>query len=108
MEMPLKSRAVTVMGIFAADLSFRTGRLPGWGETVMGSAFRPGPGGKGSNQAIAAARLGGVVNFISKVGTDSFGELARIVNPAGLLLCGAWGLGRCQQSPLFVKVVSAI
>lgn len=46
----------------------------------MGSAFRQGPGGKGSNQAIAAARLGGVVNFISKVGTDSFGELARSVH----------------------------
>jgi ribokinase len=80
MEMPLKSRAVTVMGIFAADLSFRTERLPGWGETVMGNAFRLGPGGKGSNQAIAAARLGGMVNFISKVGTDPFGELARSVH----------------------------
>ena len=77
--MPLK-RSVTVMGIFAADLSFRTERLPGWGETVMGSAFRLGPGGKGSNQAIAAARLGGVVNFISKVGNDPFGELARSVH----------------------------
>lgn len=80
MEMPLKSRSVTVMGIFATDLSFRTERLPGWGETVMGSAFRLGPGGKGSNQAIAAARLGGMVNFISKVGDDSFGELAKSVH----------------------------
>lgn len=76
----MKSRPVTVMGIFAADLSFRTGRLPGWGETVMGSDFRLGPGGKGSNQAIAAARLGGTVRFISKVGTDPFGELARSVH----------------------------
>ena len=76
----MKSRSVTVMGIFAADLSFRTERLPGWGETVMGTAFRLGPGGKGSNQAIAAARLGGTVTFISKVGTDYFGELARSVH----------------------------
>jgi ribokinase len=68
------------MGIFAADLSFRTGQLPGWGETIMGSAFRLGPGGKGSNQAIAAARLGGRVRFISKVGTDPFGELAQNVH----------------------------
>jgi len=45
----------------------------------MGCAFRLGPGGKGSNQAIAAPSLGGVVNFISKVRTDSFGELARSV-----------------------------
>jgi ribokinase len=76
----MKSRPVTVMGIFAADLSFRARRLPGWGETVMGTAFRLGPGGKGSNQAIAAARLGGTVRFISKVGADSFGELAKSVH----------------------------
>lgn len=76
----MQSRPVTVMGIFAADLSFRTDRLPAWGETVKGSAFRLGPGGKGSNQAIAAARLGATVRFISKVGTDSFGELAKSVH----------------------------
>lgn len=76
----MDSLLVTVMGIFAADLSFRTGRLPGWGETVMGSSFRLGPGGKGSNQAIAAARLGGTVRFISKIGNDPFGELAQGVH----------------------------
>jgi ribokinase len=76
----MESPRVVVMGIFAADLSFRTGRLPGWGETVMGSEFRLGPGGKGSNQAIAAARLGASVAFISKVGTDPFGELAQSVH----------------------------
>lgn len=76
----MKSRRVTVMGIFAADVSFRTERLPGWGETVMGGDFRLGPGGKGSNQAIAAARLGGEVSFISKVGADPFGELAQSVH----------------------------
>ncbi len=68
---------VTVMGSFVADLAFRTPRLPGWGETVMGTAFRLGPGGKGSNQAVAAARLSGGVVFISKLGRDGFGELAR-------------------------------
>jgi len=68
---------VTVMGSFVADLAFRAPRLPGWGETVMGSAFRLGPGGKGSNQAVAAARLNGEVVFISKLGRDTFGELAR-------------------------------
>lgn len=64
------------MGSFVADLAFRTPRLPGWGETVMGTAFRLGPGGKGSNQAVAAARLNGKVVFISKLGRDTFGELA--------------------------------
>ena len=68
---------VVVMGSFVADLAFRTPRLPRWGETVMGSAFRLGPGGKGSNQAVAAARLSGNVIFISKLGRDEFGELAR-------------------------------
>ena len=68
------------MGIFAADLCFRTQRLPLWGETVIGGDFQLGPGGKGSNQAVAAARLGGTVHFISKVGADPFGrEIARSI-----------------------------
>lgn len=73
----MRARRVTVMGSFVADLAFRTPRLPGWGETVMGSAFLLGPGGKGSNQAVAIARLNGLVTFISKLGCDTFGELAR-------------------------------
>ena len=68
---------VTVMGSFVADLTFRTAQLPAWGQTIMGSSFRLGPGGKGSNQAVAAARLGGRVAFISKLGRDPFGDLAR-------------------------------
>lgn len=64
------------MGIFVVDLAFQTRSLPKWGETVLGSEFRLGPGGKGSNQAIGAARLGGRVSFISKVGKDTFGEMA--------------------------------
>jgi ribokinase len=68
---------ITIMGIFVADLAFRTPRLPAWGETVLGSNFCIGPGGKGSNQAVAAARLGARVSFISKVGRDAFGDLAR-------------------------------
>ena len=68
---------ITVMGSFVADLAFRTPELPAWGQTMMGSEFRLGPGGKGSNQAVAAARLGGRVSFISKLGRDPFGDLAR-------------------------------
>lgn len=73
----MKPRRVTVMGSFVADLTFRTPRLPKWGETILGSAFRLGPGGKGSNQAVAAARLDGSVAFITKLGRDAFAELAR-------------------------------
>src|SRR5215467_10998477 len=68
---------VTVMGSFVADLAFRTPRLPDWGQTIMGSEFRLGPGGKGSNQAVAAARLGAKVSLITKLGRDFFGDLAR-------------------------------
>jgi ribokinase len=70
-------RWITVMGSFITDLAFRTPRLPAWGETVMGSDFKIGPGGKGSNQAVAAARLGGRVTFICRLGRDTFGDLAR-------------------------------
>ena len=70
-------RRVVVMGSFVVDLAFRTPRLPRWGETVMGSTFRLGPGGKGSNQAVAAARLNSEVVFISKLGRDMFGGMAR-------------------------------
>lgn len=73
----MPAHRMTVMGSFVADLAFRTPRLPSWGETVMGSAFRLGPGGKGSNQAVAAARLNAEVFFISKLGRDTFGDLAR-------------------------------
>lgn len=68
---------VTVMGSFVADLAFRTDRVPAWGETLMGKSFKLGPGGKGSNQAVAAARAGGRVSFISKLGPDPFGDMAR-------------------------------
>jgi ribokinase len=71
------AKPITVMGIFVADLAFRTTSLPVWGETVMGADFRLGPGGKGSNQSVAAARLGAKVYFISKVGEDSFADMAR-------------------------------
>jgi ribokinase len=73
----MAAKRVTVQGIFAADLSCWTSRLPGWGETVLGERFTVGPGGKGSNQAIAAARLGAEVVFITKLGRDMFGDMAR-------------------------------
>jgi ribokinase len=65
------------MGSFVADLAFRTGRIPAWGETLLGKSFQLGPGGKGSNQAVAAARAGGRVSFISRLGQDPFGDMAR-------------------------------
>lgn len=71
------SRTVLVLGSFVADVAFRATRLPAWGETLMGSNFALGPGGKGSNQAVAAARAGAQVKMACKLGDDTFGQLAR-------------------------------
>jgi ribokinase len=73
----MANNRVTVMGSYVADLAFRIDHLPTWGETRMGQSFHLGPGGKGSNQAVAAARAGATVAFISKLGPDPFGEIAR-------------------------------
>ena len=73
----MANKWVTVLGSFVADVTFRTSRIPAWGETLMGQSFKLGPGGKGSNQAVAAARAGGRVSFISKLGPDPFGDMAR-------------------------------
>ena len=72
-----EKRGVAILGIFVADLAFRASRMPGIGETIAGSGFKMGPGGKGSNQAVAAARVGAAVTFISKIGKDDFGAVAR-------------------------------
>lgn len=68
---------VAVLGIFVADLAFRAPRLPLMGETILGQGFKDGPGGKGSNQAIAAARAGGDARMITRIGRDTFGDMAQ-------------------------------
>jgi ribokinase len=67
---------IAILGIFVADLAFRAKRLPVMGETILGQGFAMGPGGKGSNQSVAAARAGGNVSFITKIGRDPFGDIA--------------------------------
>jgi ribokinase len=67
---------ICVLGIFVADISFSGPKIPAVGETILGNKYNVGPGGKGCNQAIAIARLGGKVNFISKIGKDTYGKLA--------------------------------
>ena len=69
-------RGVAILGIYVTDLTFRAPRQPAIGETVIGSGFAMGPGGKGANQAVAAARTGAKTTFISKIGKDSFGDSA--------------------------------
>lgn len=67
---------VSILGIFVADTAYLAPRMPAIGETITGSGFSVGPGGKGSNQAVAAAQAGADVTFISKIGEDTFGDLA--------------------------------
>jgi ribokinase len=68
------SPRICVVGSSNIDLTFRTARLPRPGETLPGKAFQMGYGGKGANQAVMAARLGGRVSMVSRVGNDVFGE----------------------------------
>jgi ribokinase len=68
--------SICVFGIFVADICFFADSIPVAGQTILGDKYIIGPGGKGSNQAIAAARAGGEVSFISKVGKDNYADLA--------------------------------
>jgi len=68
--------SICVFGIFVADICFFADSIPVAGQTILGDKYIIGPGGKGSNQAIAAARAGGEVSFISRVGSDNYADLA--------------------------------
>ena len=70
---------VIVLGVFVADATFRADRLPRIGETLLGRDFALGPGGKGSNQAVACGRAGGDVAILTRLGRDPFGAMAREV-----------------------------
>lgn len=68
---------ILVVGSINTDLVIRSQRLPQPGETIRGDGFKIVPGGKGSNQAVAAGRLGGAVTMIGRVGDDAFGPVMR-------------------------------
>jgi ribokinase len=70
---------VTVVGSYAVGMTLRTDRFPVAGETRHGSDFDMGPGGKGSNQAIQAARLGADTELVTCIGKDSFGDEAMVL-----------------------------
>ena len=67
---------IVVLGVFVADTTFRADRQPRMGETILGRSFALGPGGKGSNQAVAAARAGGDAHMLTLLGRDAFAEMA--------------------------------
>jgi ribokinase len=67
---------VAVVGSYGVGLTVELDRVPNAGETIVGRTFRTDHGGKGSNQAIGAARLGAEVDFLTAVGDDAFGHAA--------------------------------
>ena len=75
------TRPIVILGIFVADTAYRAERQPKMGETILGKSFVLGPGGKGSNQSVAAAmarsEAGGKTHFITRLGRDAFADIAR-------------------------------
>src|SRR4051812_21807086 len=74
----MANRPIVIIGSINMDLVVRTPRMPGAGETMLGRDFQIVPGGKGANQAVAAARLGtSPVSMVGRVGDDTFGKTLR-------------------------------
>ncbi len=72
----MRTKSLVVLGSSNTDLVIRVPRIPKAGETLLGGEFLTAPGGKGANQAVGAARAGGKVAFIGRVGRDAFGDRA--------------------------------
>ncbi len=72
----MKTPKITVVGSFAVGMTIRASKLPIFGETMLGTDFDMGPGGKGSNQAVATARLGARSSLLAMVGTDKLASIA--------------------------------
>ncbi|MDR1392908.1 MAG: ribokinase [Bifidobacteriaceae bacterium] len=68
---------IAVVGSYGVGFTVQSARLPIAGETILGTGFTQGPGGKGSNQAVAAARLGAEVSFLTALGEDEYAAAAR-------------------------------
>jgi ribokinase len=78
-------KKIIVVGSCNTDMVIKSDRLPVPGETVIGNTFMMNPGGKGANQAVAIARMGGNVTFISKTGNDLFGRQSiEVYNTEGI------------------------
>jgi len=73
---PISKRKIAVVGSSNTDMIIKTAKIPRPGETILGGEFHMAAGGKGANQAVAAARAGGDVAFIARIGNDIFGKKA--------------------------------
>src|SRR6185369_17222091 len=70
------AKPIIILGVFVADTAYRAKRQPRMGETLLGTSFVLGPGGKGSNQSVACGKLGAEVSFITRLGKDAFADMA--------------------------------
>jgi ribokinase len=97
-------RPIVIVGSITMDLVTRTPRIPAIGQTLIGTAFETTPGGKGANQAVAAARLGYRVAMVAKVGDDNFGpQLLDNLKRAGVDTGAmAQATGSSGLAPMFV------
>ena len=93
---------IAVVGSINLDLVVRGARLPRPGETLTGASFSRGPGGKGANQAVAAARLGAAVTMVGCVGNDGFADEAL----AGLREAGVGGAWVTRDTPTGVALIT--
>ena len=98
----MASPRLTVVGSINLDLVVRGVRLPRPGETVTGASFSRGPGGKGANQAVAAARLGAEVTMVGCVGSDGFADEAL----AGLRDAGVGEAWVTRDTPTGVALIT--
>lgn len=98
---------VAILGIFNADTTYRAARQPRLGETILGESFALGPGGKGSNQAVAAARAGADARMLTLIGCDAFGAMAREMwESAGVTFAGKVIEGATGAAMIFVDAAT--
>lgn len=96
--------AITVVGSVNMDMVVGVPRHPAPGETIIGSDYVTHPGGKGANQAVAAARLGGDVRFVGRVGADGFGVRLRDSLTGSGVDTGYLGVSAAPSGVAFIQV----
>jgi ribokinase len=99
-----EKKPIVIVGSITMDLVTRTPKIPAIGQTLIGTGFETTPGGKGANQAVAAARLGYTVAMVAKVGDDAYGPaLLENLKRAGVETSGMTQVsGSSGLAPMFV------
>ncbi len=98
---------VVILGVFVADTAYRADRQPKMGETILGRSFALGPGGKGSNQAVAAARAGAETHMITRLARDPFGDMALATWKAAGVTPAVWTVDTGYTGAAYIFVEAA-